>query len=318
YKLEGLNEDWEQTNYLNNKIRYNALNSNKYTFWVKAVDNKGNVSNLIAYSFSIDLPYWKQWWFILFCFLAIMALVSSGFIMRIIIIKRENSLLLEKQKIEKELIESRQTALRSQMNPHFLFNALNSIQEMIMINDKRSASTYLGKFADLMRIYLNHSRKNKIKLREEIEALRLYLELEKVRFEDSLTISWNIDKNLDLDLSNIPSMLIQPYVENAFKHGLLHKKTDRKLFLQFSKEVSNDVIVCIIEDNGIGRAASAKLNKIRKSEHESFSNSATEKRLELLNYNKKQPIGVQIIDLKNPKGFATGTRVVLTIPCELL
>lgn len=314
YRLEGENENWERTNYNNNKVLYNALSPGEYTFWVKAVDTKGNSSEIRSYSFSIALPYWRQWWFISFCVLFVVTIVSGGFLLRIRIMTRENKLLLEKQEVEKALVESRQAALRSQMNPHFLFNALNSIQEMIMVNNRQSASKYLGKFANLMRIYLNHSRKNKVALIEEIEALELYFDLEKIRFEDSLEIILEIENTLDLELIKIPSMLIQPYVENAFKHGLLHKKTDKKLNVTFSKDALKDSVVCVIEDNGIGRAKSAQINKTNKLKNPSFSISATQKRLDLLNYNKKEPIGIEIVDLENMANIAVGTKVVLTIP----
>ena len=219
--------------------------------------------------------------------------------------------------MEKELIESRQTALRSQMNPHFLFNALNSIQEMIMVNEKKLAGQYLGKFADLMRMYLNQSRKNTIALSEELEALNLYLDLEKVRFEDSLRIYYEVAPDLDVDNIIIPPMLIQPYVENAFKHGLLHRQYNRLLKIKFDYQSSPKILLCTIEDNGVGREKSAEINLQRALYHESFSSSATQKRLELLNYNKKHPIVVVLEDLKDESsGDAIGTRVVLQIPLD--
>ena len=123
--------------------------------------------------------------------------------------------------------------LRSQMNPHFIFNALNSIQEYILLNQKNLASDYLGKFADLIRMYLNHSTKGTITLSEEIEALNQYLELEKLRFEDSLDYQIQLPNEIDSETIEIPTMLIQPYVENALKHGLLHRKGNRILSIKF-------------------------------------------------------------------------------------
>ena len=216
--------------------------------------------------------------------------------------------------IEKQYRASELKALRSQMNPHFIFNALNSIQEYIVSNEKKQAGKYLGKFADLMRMYLYHSQTKTITLREEIEALNLYLELEKLRFEDSLSYTLIIDENVDSDHTPIPSLIVQPYVENAIKHGLLHKKHNRKLSISFHVQQSAQVLECIIVDNGIGRKRSEEINKMRNPEHKSFAINATKTRLELLNYNSDTSIGEKIEDLFDENGDSIGTKVVLSIP----
>jgi len=216
--------------------------------------------------------------------------------------------------IEKQYRESELKALRSQMNPHFIFNALNSIQEYIMTNERKLAGKYLGKFADLMRIYLEHSKVKSISLNEEIETLTLYLELEKLRFEDSLTYIVNIDENVDKHLISIPTLLIQPYVENAIKHGLLHKKEGRMLSISFQLIGSKEVLICEISDNGVGRKKSEEINKMRDPTHKSFATSATKSRLELLNYNSVKKISVETVDLQNEQGDSEGTKVVITIP----
>ena len=216
--------------------------------------------------------------------------------------------------IEKQYRESELKALRSQMNPHFVFNALNSIQEYIVLNEKKLAGKYLGTFADLMRTYLNHSQVKSITVQEEVDALNLYLELEKLRFEESLEYQVVIEDEIDANLLTIPSLLIQPYVENALKHGLLHRKGQRKLSVEFGYNEQYDLIECIITDNGIGRKASGELNKLRNPNHKSFATTATKNRLELLNYNNDKPIGEKVEDLFNKSGMATGTKVVLKIP----
>ena len=151
------------------------------------------------------------------------------------------------------------------MNPHFIFNALNSIQEYIVTNEKKLAGKYLGKFADLMRMYLKHSQSKQISVQEEIDALSIYLELEKVRFDDTLDYQIQTDQLTGADLMNIPPLLIQPFVENSLKHGLLHKSNDRKLSVEFANSQDEDVVVCTITDNGIGRQKSAEINKMRTS-----------------------------------------------------
>ncbi|MGV6827868.1 MAG: sensor histidine kinase, partial [Flavobacteriales bacterium] len=219
----------------------------------------------------------------------------------------QKRLALEKQNKDSEL-----KALKAQMNPHFIFNALNSIQEYIVLNKKNKASDYLGKFADLIRNYLNHSNTGKISLQEEIENLQRYLELECLRFEEELQCAFNVDPNINTEEVEIPTMLIQPYIENALKHGLLHRKTNRVLNISFSKK--DDIISCVVEDNGVGRKKSKEIQEKRASLHQSFASKATEERLKLLNFNKKKKIGVQIEDLYNEKNQAIGTRVTISIP----
>lgn len=216
--------------------------------------------------------------------------------------------------LEKQYRHSELKALKAQMDPHFIFNALNSIQEYIILNQKNLASDYLGKFADLMRKYLNHSDKGVISLQEEIECLNMYLELEAIRFEDKLSYQINIEKTLNIDIIQIPTMLIQPYVENALKHGLLHKKERGNLILSFSKSDSNKSLLCVIEDDGVGREKAQELKEKRSILHKSFATKATESRLNLLNYGKERKIGVVYEDLKNDNNDAIGTRVEIIIP----
>jgi tetratricopeptide (TPR) repeat protein len=215
--------------------------------------------------------------------------------------------------LNQRLRESELKALRSQMNPHFLFNALNSIQEYIMSNERKLAGKYLGKFADLMRIYLEHSKVSTITLNEEIKALSLYLELEKVRFEDTLVYEFNVQETLDMEI-HIPCLFIQPYVENAIKHGLLHKTDERKLSITIEKENSDGSLTCTVVDNGIGRKKSSEINKMRKYGHKPFATEATKSRIELLNVDRKTPISETIVDLIDENGEGSGTKVILNIP----
>lgn len=216
--------------------------------------------------------------------------------------------------VEKQFRESELKALRSQMNPHFVFNALNSIQEYIMMNEKRLAGKYLGKFADLMRTYLDHSQRKAVTVHEEVEALVLYLELEKLRFEDSLSFTVHTDPELDADEVKLPALLLQPFVENAIKHGLLHKRGERRLEVLFQRE--NDFLMCIIEDNGVGRKASADINKNRSASHNSYATGAIQERISLINYSLHLPLQVETIDLENESGLGIGTRVIIRIPVE--
>lgn len=214
-------------------------------------------------------------------------------------------------KLEQQYRASELKALRSQMNPHFTFNALNSIQEYIMSNERKLAGKYLGKFADLMRTYLNHSQERKISIADETEALGLYMELEALRFEESLTCELYVDPALDPHLE-IPSLLLQPYVENAFKHGLLHKEGER--ILKISLHSMGEHLVCEIADNGIGRKRSRELNEMRNFYHKSFATQATKSRLELLNQDRVQAITEEIEDLVDENNLGIGTKITIRIP----
>lgn len=219
--------------------------------------------------------------------------------------------------LEKQYRHSELKALKAQMDPHFIFNALNSIQEYIILNQKNLASDYLGKFADLMRKYLNHSDKRAITLSEEVDCLQMYLELEAIRFEEKLEYSITVDNTLNTEEAVIPTMLIQPYVENALKHGLLHKKNNKKLLISLSKFPEKQVLICIIEDNGVGRKKAEEFNSKRSILHRSFATKATESRLKLLNYGREKQIGIVYEDLINNTGIGVGTKVIISIPFSI-
>lgn len=215
--------------------------------------------------------------------------------------------------LEKQYRDSELKALKAQMNPHFIFNALNSIQEYIILNQKNLAGNYLGKFADLMRKYLHHSDAGYITINEEIESLEMYLELESLRFEDTLNYTITLDPAIQAEFTKIPTMLIQPYVENALKHGLLHKEQDKKITITFNKSKEH-ILSCTIIDNGIGREASQKMKENLLKSRASFATKATESRLKLLNFGRDKKIGVTIIDLKTQQNTPAGTKVILEIP----
>jgi len=203
--------------------------------------------------------------------------------------------------------------MNEQMNPYFMFNALNSIQEFILQNKKEQASNYLGDFADLMRSYLQHSQEDSIMLNDEIETLKLYLKLEKLRFDEDFVYELRVDNKLDIYTTKIPSFLIQPFVENAIKHGLLHKKSDRRLLISIEKD-ADEMIVCKIIDNGIGRERSLEINKNKK--HKSFATRASVDRFQLINQNMKEQVGIEIKDLFDENDIAKGTEVMLRIPVK--
>lgn len=213
--------------------------------------------------------------------------------------------------IEKKYKESELKALKSQMNPHFIFNALNSIQEYIITNKKNEASDYLGRFSDLIRRYLNQSNAKGISLAEEMESLKLYLEIEALRFENDFEYQVIYEDELRESEVEIPSMMVQPYVENAIRHGLLHKKGIKKLSVYFV--IKENTVICKIKDNGVGRKRGMQLRQKRNAAHKSFADKATKDRLELFNSEAKRKAGVDIVDLFI-NGEPSGTKVILSIP----
>ncbi|WP_420572215.1 tetratricopeptide repeat protein [Kordia sp.] len=246
-------------------------------------------------------------------------IVSVLYISRTRVKKKAALALLELQEtkkrlaIEKQYRDSELKALKAQMNPHFIFNALNSIQEYIILNKKNLASDYLGKFSDLIRTYLNHSSKGLIAVEEELKCLEMYLELEELRFEEKLTYTIEVADDISVSTALIPTMLIQPYVENALKHGLLHKANNRKLSISLAKAIEENIITCIVEDNGIGRKKALEIKAMKNKIHQSFGTRVTKERLELLNFGKENLISVQTEDLyegEDPKG----TKVTISIP----
>ncbi len=295
-------------------VKYNSLPIGNYNFEVRAINKKGVASKSQSISIEIHAPFWQKWWF--YVVLSFVAIAISWLLFYYNSLKKQQKQeqVIRRERAERDLLFSQLENLRSQMNPHFIFNALNSIQEYIMTNEKDMASTYLVKFSRLVRMYLNQSRNQEVLLKEEVEALKLYLDLEKDRFEDTLNYNIEIDPNLLHKVIYVPSLFIQPYVENAIKHGLLHKSNDRKLTVQF-KEVDN-VLICSIDDNGVGRKEAENYKKARLEQHNSFATSANQKRVELLNRMRKHKISVKIIDKVDSNNKAEGTQVIIEIPFE--
>lgn len=217
--------------------------------------------------------------------------------------------------LEKQYRDSELKALKAQMNPHFIFNVLNSIQEFIVLNKRDLASEYLASFAELIRSYLHFSNKGVLTLQEEVETLKKYLELEQLRFSQNFEYFIIIDESIDSDSVNIPTMLVQPYVENAVKHGLFHKKGNCRLDIEF-QYLEQHKIRCIIEDNGIGRQKAKEHRNRKLKKQKSFASQATASRLNLLNEQGRQKIGVDIIDLKDDQKNDIGTKVILDIPIK--
>lgn len=220
----------------------------------------------------------------------------------------------EKKSIENEMTKVELTALRAQMNPHFIFNSLNSIRAYVISNEIKKASGYITKFSKLIRLILYYSANERITLHEEIEALRLYVQLEELRFRENFGFEVNIGEELDLDTIVVPPLIIQPYVENAIRHGLTPKDGNKKLCLNIEGEKGN--IVFRITDNGVGRQFN-KPHSEKPEEHISMAMELTKKRINLTRKLYSSEENIIVNDLVE-NGLPTGTEVILKFPCNAL
>ena len=234
-------------------------------------------------------------------------LIYAFFRYRLNKIRTQHEIVLQKQKAT----ELEMQALRSQMNPHFIFNSLNSINMFILENNRLQASEYLAKFSKLVRLILQNSQEAFIPLEKELEALRLYLELESLRFEQRFVYTISVDDEIDSNVLKVPPLIIQPYAENAIWHGLMHKKETGHLEIRLYKEESN--LYCRIIDDGIGRKNAAELKTHSGSANKSMGMRITANRIARLHKNQNE-VSVLITDLILPDGSPGGTEVLLKIP----
>jgi two-component sensor histidine kinase len=227
-------------------------------------------------------------------------------------LRKKHDAEIGKQIMNRELAEARLTALRAQMNPHFMYNVLNSIQSLVYANKHDEASYYIGKFADLTRKFLELSAKETISVKEEKETLISYLELEKLRFGDEFSYNVSVDDTIDSGMSSIPTLMVQPFVENSLKHGLLHKLGPKFLNIEFKESLN--ALVVIVTDNGIGRKKAGEINARRGEKKESYATHALRMKVDLLNKNRRKPIKIEISD----GAGGNGTIVIIEFPKEFI
>jgi LytS/YehU family sensor histidine kinase len=213
----------------------------------------------------------------------------------------------------KKMKEVEMRALRAQMNPHFIFNCLGSINRYIVKSDTKTASNYLTKFSKLIRLILDNSSSDHISLDAEIQTLKLYLDMESLRFDHAFEYEIQKDDNVDECNLQLPSMLIQPYVENAIWHGLLQQEKKGKLWIRF-KKINGHLLQAEIEDNGIGRKKAAQLKSKELIKHKSYGMQISSDRIKIINHLYQLKNSVSIHDLTDESGNATGTKIIVQIP----
>ncbi len=303
YRLLGLSDDWRVS--MDNAVDFFDLSSGNYTFEVKCYNsNNATYSQTVHYKFKIREAWWNALWFYAIIVLLIAVAVWYYIRLRIRKITRQA---VELASINKKIAEMEMQALQSQMNPHFVFNSINAIQYFVLDENIDDTLTYLDHFSKLLRATLNYASEKYITIQQEKDFLNHYLALEQMRFvsdeEKAFEIELIIDEQIDLHAKIMPPMLLQPLIENAIKHGEIHKVEDGKISIEI--KIQGDMLLCIITDNGIGRAkSSAKKNK----QHHSKGMGIVEDRIKLLS--KSGEAGMEIIDLER------GTQIVLRIVVE--
>jgi len=309
YMLKGIDKTWIAS-CGNNTVSYANLPGGNYSFKVMAGSTSGLRNDIPAvFLFTITPPYWRTWWFRL-----VMASVAIGSIFflfryRVALIKNREQ---QKTAINKTVAELEMKTLRSRMNPHFIFNSLNSIQKFIWENKKDDASDYLSKFAKLIRLILDHSAQSYITLSEELDALKVYIELEHRRCNGKFEYAITVGENVDANHCKIPPLILQPFVENAIWHGLSPLQNKNGV-LSVTIQNLNNGLVCSISDNGIGRKKAGAIQAQSSISRKSVGMDITRQRLEQINRETPGNMVITINDLYEGDN-AAGTNVVIFIP----
>lgn len=309
YRMVGLNDNWVELGH-RNFVEFPALEAGSYQLEIMAANNE-RVWNPqpLTLTILIHPPWWRQWWFYGLIALLVLGLIYAFFQYRLRQLRKRDAL---KANFNKKIAELELSALRAQMNPHFLFNCLNSINRFIVRNDAQKASEYLTDFATLIRLILKNSEQELVSLQNELDALNLYIQMESLRFEHQFEYELVLSPDLQADFVRIPPMILQPYVENAIWHGLMHLDEPGKLRIAIHRLESH--LECLIEDSGIGREAAEKLRSKGAQKDKSMGMRITKQRLLKFGAAKNLKAEIQVHDLRNIEGKGIGTQVVLKIP----
>ena len=302
----------------NRVISYTNVPPGNYILKVTA-SNNDDVWNKAGFELELIIvpPFWATWWFKTIAGLVLVGSVVLFFRLRENRIRKEEA---RQTAINKQIAEIRMMALRSQMNPHFIFNSLNSIQHFITTHEKEEALHYLSKFSKLIRKILENSRQNTVSVSNELELLQLYIQLEQLRFSNKFDYHISVDETIDMENTEIPPLLIQPYIENAIQHGLINKNSKGDLWLSLTR--NNGLLICKIEDNGIGREKAQEIEQKKVSRHVALGIKVTNERISTLSALLDYKIEVVIEDLYEPQMKsedvlqAVGTRVTICIPVK--
>ncbi|MBK9254917.1 MAG: histidine kinase [Saprospiraceae bacterium] len=312
YMLEGADPNWSSWSE-EKRINFSGIAPGNYLFRVQSTFDENQVSNTTQVHFIISKPFWEESWFRILLFLMGAGIIIMVIKIREAAIKKKVKAQNRELSLKNELLTLEQKALQLQMNPHFIFNALNSIQSLVVNNDPEAARAQIQNFALLMRGILNTSRSKTVSLNTEIDLLTKYLTMEQFCQKNKFNFSIEISNEINAEETELPTMLIQPFVENAVIHGISHLSSPGDIKINF--ELEDQTLTCIITDNGVGRKRASELSPSKEG-HTSLGMEVTGQRLDAM---KNQPAeaGKQIIDLYDDSGHAAGTKVILKIPVHL-
>ena len=294
----------------NKTLLFQRLPAGEYELKLSAINEFGVKSETLNFTFIVLQPYYLSWWFISFVILTLMALIFFLVKWRILIQTKKNQEKTQKERLKIKALNAELNAIRAQMNPHFIFNCLSSIQVKILDDDSRNAYESLTVFTRLLREALLFTTKEFISLAEEISFIQKYVHLEQMRREGAFEFKLTIEEELDLNRIKFPSLISQPIIENAILHGLMHQDGPKTLKFDVFKSQDSNRIKVIIEDNGIGIVNSREKNLMNRKNHVSFGSKAIIERVELL---QKQNFNVEIETVELVKG----TKVIISIPIQV-
>ncbi len=311
YRLEGFDKAWSPLARENFAV-YSNLPAGNFRLMIKGRNlNSGQEFIPAEFLFTIQRPWYRTWWF--YALLGIL-IFSAAWILQYYRIRSIRKREKERTELYRKLSEIEMQALQAQMNPHFVFNAMNAIQNYILGNDVDAALRYLADFARIIRLTLDNAAKKYITLSEELDYIRAYLDLEKMRFGDKFVDEIRIDEKVDDSLVMIPPMILQPFIENAVRHGLRNKPGKGRLMID-CRITDDDRLHFLIEDDGVGRAAAARLSSLQGSMHRSHGTRISKERLTLLNDDPADPrYYCRITDLFDDRSQPAGTRVEIWLP----
>lgn len=308
YRMIGIDSIWRETK--QTFLEYPDLPYGDYTWQLVAINKYGRQSRLLSLPVRVGIQFWKRVWFIAAIWVSSILLFWLLVAVRVKLLRRRQR---EKEDLMRRMNELENTALKSQMNPHFIFNCLNSIQQFIFSGDTTAANQYIAGLARLIRTTLNNSSKTFIYIEDEVDYLSSYLSLEKLRFKDKIDYTIEIDPAIDQEKVLIAPMLVQPYVENGIQHGLRNKKdSGGQISIKINKD--GELLIVVIEDNGIGRQKATSEKGIYANPQEPKGMSLTEDRTGIMNKLYGTSSNLEIMDLLDHDGHPSGTRVVLRFP----
>ena len=312
YILENVDKRWEQAEVNRHLANYTDVKPGTYTFRLIGSNNDGVwCEKEFLLTIIIQPPWYVTNKFRGSLLLFIIALTWFLIWRRIVKLKRKHAVEKKLLTLENQIMDVEKKALRLQMNPHFIFNAMNSIQSFILSNETEKAIHYLTRFSHLMRLILTNSRESWVSLENELKALEYYVEIERLRFDERFDFQLQLDPGMNIEKLEIPPMLIQPFVENAIIHGLLHKKEKGRIIIRIL--YTKGVIHCEVEDNGVGREKSRQIKENSGLKRPSMGMFITGRRVDLLKASSSEKFGINVIDMLDNEGNASGTKVEIDI-----